>query len=543
MARGDKPTRDDLDLHFPLGGLHVTQAVSKQPNVHVGPGKSDYSRTTPRAVNVRGRDPSTLRRRGAARAGLSPWLPARPGDVEYVTQELAVVVATGFTPEAGMPQASQSGRVVTVVDVSLGNVYYAYPEGTAWTAATNNTGETPPLNSSGLVFSAADIEKLWFADGTNWCYFDPKTTTVYPWVASAGALPIDDQNNTPRLIAAWRTRILLAGLLRDPATLFGSRVGDPTDFDYSPLSPSSADAFAVAMGDVITSIIPYSDDLCVVGMDGSIKVLRGDPKYGGQVDLVTSSVGVAWGMPWCMDPYGVVYFVSNRMQVYAFDPRSPGNKPQRVSGPIQPLLGLVNTGEQGIRCFWDDRYNGFNVFITTLSTPTATDRHYFYETHEGGAAWWQDRFKNPKHNPLCGCVLDGNRPEDRAVLVGCWDGYVRVIDPDAPDDDGYAIESEVWVGPFLTKFIDEVGLLEVQGVLAEASGDVGYAVLVGQTAEEALESEAVASGTWSAGRNFTDPVRRRGYAAYLRLVSSVRWAFEVARCVIDTAGLVRRRGR
>lgn len=542
MARGDDSGRDTLDLHFPAAGLHVTRAYSDQPNRHVGPGKSDYARTAPRAVNVRWREPGTLRRRGGSRGGLSKYLEPRPGDQRYVTQCLAVVTGTGWTP--GVPvQLSQSGRVVTLVDVSLGNVYSAVAGGTVWRTAANSTGEDPALNSSGLVYAANLNEKMYFADGTNWCYYDPRTDTVYPWVATAGQLPIDANNNTPRLICTWRQRMCLSGLVDDGANLFMSRIGDATDWDYAPLSPSSADAFAGPTGDVVTCLIAYSDDILIVGMDGSIKIWRGDPRYGGTFDLVTSAIGMAWGVPYCMDPNGVVYFMSNRMQVYAFDPRSPGNKPQRISGPIQPLLGDVNTGEKTITMCWDDRYSGLNVFVTTLEGPTESDVHYFFEQHDGGGSWWQDTFKNKYHNPLCCCVLDGNRPDDRCVVIGGFDGFVRKIDPEAPDDDGYAIESAVTVGPFLTKYLDEVGLLEVQGVLADDSGDVDYSVQVGQTAQAALASDPVATGTWTAGRNFTDPVQRRAYAAYLVLSSNVKWAFEAARIVVDTAGLPARRGR
>lgn len=533
--------RDTLDLHFPRGGVHRSAAFSRQPNVRVGRARDDYSRTTPTGVNVRVRDPVTLRRRGAVRAGLSKLVATRPGNVRYVTQELNVVVTTG----AGMPQESQSGRVVTLVNVSQGEVWWWRPGDTDWTAATNSTGETPALNSSGLVYSSALTERLYFADGTNWCYFDPRASVVNAWVASAGALPIDADNNAPRLICTWRQRLVLAGLAKRPQDLYMSRVGDGTNFDYFPAAPSAADAFQGPCGDAITCLIPYSDDLLIVGMQGSIKVWRGDPKYGGQLDLVTSAIGMVWGQPWTMDPNGVVYFMSNRCEVHAFDPRVRGSQPVRVSGPIRSLLDAINTGEAGVRMAWDDRLGGLNVFVTDLTQPNEDDRHYTYELNEaGGGAWWQDVFAWKYHNPLCCCVLDGNLPEDRVVVIGSWDGFVRKIDPLAEDDDGHPINSEVWIGPFLTKYGDEVGLQEVQFVLAEDSGPVGWEVYVGQTAEGALESTAVASGTATAGRNFTEPVSRRGYAAYLRLVGKgVRWAMEFARAVVDTAGLTARRGR
>jgi hypothetical protein len=83
----------------------------------------------------------------------------------------------------------------------------------------------------------------------------------------------------------------------------------------------------------------------------------------------------------------------------------------------------------------------------------------------------------------------------------------------------------------------------VQGVLGLNSADVDYEVLVGETAEEALASTAVASGVWSAGRNYTDAVKRAAHAAYLKMSSVGQWAFESARVKIDTRGSTRRRGK
>src|SRR3954467_4274959 len=108
-----------------------------------------------------------------------------------------------------MPQLSASGRVVTVVAVAQGLVFYANSGDTAWTASTNASGEDPPLNYSGLVYSADNIQKMWFADGVNYVFFDPSTTTVYPWLSTAGTLPADADGNTPRLICTWRGRTVL----------------------------------------------------------------------------------------------------------------------------------------------------------------------------------------------------------------------------------------------------------------------------------------------------------------------------------------------
>ncbi len=258
---------------------------------------------------------------------------------------------------------------------------------------------------------------------------------------------------------------------------------------------------------------------------------------------------MAWGAPWCRGPDGTLYFFSNRCGIFAMQPGQ--GAPQRISQQIEQLLTSINTGTYTIRMIWDDRFQGLHVFVTKTGTQTAAT-HYFWEQRAGagyntpGGAWWTDTFANSAHNPLTCTVFDGNDADDRRPLIGSWDGYVRFIDPEGLDDDGYDIESNVILGPLLTKDFDELLCKSLQGILAATSGDVEYAVYVGATAEVALASEPVVTGTWSQssgnGRNLTNLVRRSGHAIYVGLSASAPWALEGIRLAFAGTGKVRRRG-
>lgn len=535
---------DTLDLHFPKAGVDVANAFCRQPNRPAVDGQ--YARTTPYAVNVRTFD-ALGRSRGGSRQGIRKYVEAQPGDVEFITQDLSVLVTTGIAdPGGGTVEASQSGRLVLLIAVSEGNVYTCPSGGSEWTLATNSTSplEDPPLNYTGLMQSSANNQLLFFADGINWCYYNPTTDEVFTWVATDGTLPEDGDGNTPRLICTWRGRIVLSGILLDPSLIAMSAISDPFDFDYAPAVPvpaSAAWAGNVApqglMSDVVTALIPYSDDTLIVGMDSSIAIFRGDPNDGGSIDLVTTSTGIAWGKAWAMDPAGTVYFFANRTGVFRM---VPGAQPLRMSQPIDNLLQDINTGEYNVLLQWNDRYQQLHVWVTLLNEPAATT-HYVWE--QRSQSWWLDEFANPNHNPLCCVTFDGNLPNDRQSLIGSWDGYVRSVSADAPDDDGEPILSEVWIGPFLTKYNDSVMLHEVQGVMGSGSDPVSYNVYVDQTAEAALVSTSVANGIWGAGRNFTDAVRRAGYAAYVQLTAAGQWAMENIRCTVYPQGSVRRKGK
>lgn len=524
-------------LHFPAAGISVSQAFWKQPNRNIGPGKSDYARTTPIGINVRGYEPGAERLRGGSRPGISKYLATQVHATEWVVQDLNVLVSISGDPV----QTSQSGRLVTLVAVSQGYVVACNAGDTVWTEATNNTGETPPLNYTGLMFSSANIQRLYFADGINWAYYVPSTNSVETWTASAGSLPVDSDSNTPRLICTWRGRTVLSGLFGDPQNIFFSAVGDPSDFDYAPSSPSAIDAVALNLppygliGDVVTGLCPYTDDILIVFCDHSIFLFRGDPLAGGQIDMVSSSIGGAWGRAFCMDPFGNIYFYSNKNGVYMM---TPSSQSQRVSQEIDPLLADVDTGANGIRLIWDDRAQGVHVFITQLDEPAACT-HYFMEarTH----AWWQDKFANNDHNPLCCVTFDGNEPGDRVTLIGCWDGYVRAIDHAATTDDGTDIESRVIIALMNTPSMDDILAKDLVAVLGEDSGNVDYAVYVGTTAEQALSSIAITSGEWSAGRGYNTPARCSGHAIWIDVSSSDPWSMEQIRIRLAGTGKVRGR--
>lgn len=524
-------------MRFPLCGIDISSGFERQPNRPAPDGQ--YARTTPFGRNVRAFEPVTGRARGGQRAGLKKYVPAQVSDASLI-QALQTISGTGYAAPGGGVQSSQSGRVVTLVAVSQGNVRVADAGASAWVTPT---GGAAALNTSGVIFSASNSQKLFFADGTNQKYYDPALNSVLPWVASAGIFPQDSAGNRPRLICNWNDRIVQSGVLKEPQLIYMAKKGVPTDFDYSPLSPSPIQAVfgtdneGGQVGDVVTSLIPFTDDVLFIGADHSLWVMRGDPMLGGKLDNVSKAIGVAFGEPWCTDPYGNIYFVSNRMGIYVMP---PGEAPRRISQQIEQLLQTVNTGSNTIRCIWDDRFQGLHVFVSRTSAAAASV-HLFWEYRTG--AWWQDSFANPNFNPLCCAVFDGNNPDDRVALIGSWDGYVRFLDASATTDDGYPIASEVVIGPLTSKDFDVLRLMAVECVLGTGSGSVTWKAYIGRTAEEALVSTPVKTGTWTAGRNTSTYINRAAHALYVRLSATTPWAMEALRVKILTQGSVRARSR
>jgi hypothetical protein len=523
-----------IAAHFPAAGIDLSDAFARQPSREVLTGF--YARTTPSAINVLAYDTQGDRLRGGSRPGLAR---VGPRVLNYLIQWLGQTIT-----DDDDVQSSISGRVVHRFAIANGSLYSIRPGETEWIVATDNATATPPLNESGIMQSASNIQREYFADGVNWTYWDPDTNSMEDWTAStAGTLPIDEDNNKPRLICTWRGRTLLSGLLRDGQSIFASAIDDPHDWDYGRVTFGVDQAWALTtgeqgfVGDKVTGLCPYNDDTLIIFGERSIQVLQGDPTDGGRRTFITDSIGAMWGKAWCRGPQGEIYFVSNDFKIYVM---APGSKPVPISQPIEQLIQDRNTGELNVVCGYDYRSQAIHFFISPLAEPGAT-RHLTLELRP--RAWSELVFANTLHDPLCCAIFDGNEADDRGLFFGSWDGYVRRFDYTAEDDDGTPIESEVVIGPFLTPTLDEVFVSELQGELGEESGSVYFDVFVGRTAEAALASDAVYTGSMSAGRNLTFPVRRAGHAIYVKIRSQNKWAMERIRLVIATHGLVRQRGR
>jgi hypothetical protein len=539
MPRSEPETWQDF--HFPAAGIDNAGPFGRQPNRQAADGS--YVRTADTGVNARSFDPVTLRSRGGSRVGVSKYIagqvPAPLVAGAWIVQHVNSLVTTAGT--LGMSETSLSGRVVYLVAVSQGTVSVATPGDTAWTATVNNSGETPPLNFSGVMQSSPNNQLLYFCDGTNYVYYKPPTNSVEAWTASAGAMPRDGLNNGARLITTWRGRTVLSGLLKDPQNWFMSAVSDPTNWAYNPVPTLATQAVAGNnsplgfIGDVVTGLIPYTDDLLIFLGNSSIYAMRGDPADGGRIDRVSDITGGAFGKAWCKDPYGTIYFFGSRPSVWAM---VPGKAPERISQPIEPTIADLDMGNLIVNMAWNDRQQAVHIFLTRADAPAATI-HYVWEYRSN--SWWQDVFGNTNLNPLSVVQYDGNRPNDRAVLLGGWDGFVRFIDPNAATDDGTPIASKVLIGPIMTQQLDEMLLKDIQVVLAEASGQVTWSVLAGKTAEAAVAAAATLSGVASGGRNPNRPVRVAAHALYIQLSSTNQWAMEAIRTRFQGKGKVRRR--
>jgi hypothetical protein len=332
------------------------------------------------------------------------------------------------------------------------------------------------------------------------------------------------------LIAVWGGRIVMSGLKTDPNNIFMSAVGDPFNWDYSPAVQTVQQAVAgnITAGygknpDIVTALIPYTDDVLLIGGTHSIRKFLGNPAEGGINVSVTDITGIAFGAAWCQSPEGVIYFFGSRGGVYKIDPEN--GIPNRVTAlTIDERLADIDLDSTIVTLEWDDRAMAVRIYMTPLDGSDTT--HYVWDVRN--EAWWPFSYASASHNPMAVRLLAGERAADRSLLEYGRDGYVRVIDPDATSDDGNAIASVVYIGPFSNLMVKEL-----QATLGENSSNVTWAFCTASSLERALDASPRQTGTFRAGRNASHWPRGFIEQGYLRLSATGPWAMEHLAASVD----------
>ncbi len=509
---------------FPMKGVHRVGMKNEQPE------ETCYD-----ALNVRPFDVIEDRARGGSRPGLGKYSSARGSNNRV--QDLNKIT----TVSSNLSASSMSRRTVTPIQVTNGVI--AHFNTTAVTNATvSGTQVLGDATQAPFCYSAELFQKLYFADGYGYKVYTQSNTTAHDWTPTAGSLPGDIANNvTCRLIETWRGRIVMSGLATDPSNWFMSKLGDPLDWDTGPANPTELDAVTGGAGfvgkvpDVINAIVPYTDDVLIFGCDHSIWMMSGDPQAGGRLDLVTNTVGMAFGRPYTQLPDGTLIFFSNRGSVYNMAPG--GGKPQNLTEKnIDPLITNTNLNTHIVNMAYDEKSEGVHLWITPLVAGAAT--HWFLDIRNQG--WFKVQYPDNNFNPTAVTIFEGDDPDDREILMGGQDGYVRLYNTSNVTDDGTNFNTYAILGPIVAeKGRYPTVLTDVQFIMDDTSANTIYEIGVGDTAEGAIGDFAAtftgevdtASTTInvSASKSKNINPRTRGYFQYFKIgtqAAAASWAVE-----------------
>jgi hypothetical protein len=449
-----------------------------------------------------------------------------------------------------------SSRSICCLGVSAGNIVRFTSSGT--TNPTNETGRSPVLSATGRLVQWCGLSgEFFFTDGSDYAVVRPLPTIASPngeignWNASSlGIIP-----PRCRLIARWRNRIVLAHSADSPFAWHMSAFGDAYDWDLFPPEPLETQAVSgTAVGgagntpQIITALCPWSDDLLFIGCDAMILRMDGDPMAGGRMSVVSDQTGMAFGTPWCKDPEGRIYFFGSRGGIYVMSPT--GEIAWLTRDTIEEDLANIDLSVNRVELCWNNRDNGLHVFIFPFDAGGTHLTHYFWSQRTQG--WFPMEFGTSATTdiqPTAVCVIDGDLPQDRVMLLGTEDGRVLKWDADASSDDGEPIDSKVLYGPYSVQeegFEAKIDRLSV--ILASELGGCHAKLFCSDTAETPLlpRSEIRVAP----GRNVNLPVAARGSWLWFQMRSASRtssgvsalgekWAVESVRANIRRGGRAR----
>ncbi len=477
--------------------------------------------------------------------GGTAWSP--DGSVLFIAGEGGrELEAYQYTPA----QTNLNARSVNLVVVSGGNIYRTNDELTTTGLVNSGAGAV----ASGEPVRAQQLfNAVYFVDGTASGYkvLNLANNTVSAWTPTDGALPVGSSDATKacRFIQLYRGRIALAGLEEEPQNWFLSRAGDGLNWDYAPttINPLQAvagnNSNAGQLGDIVTALAPYQDDIMIMGGANSLWIMNGDPASGGEIDNISRRVGIVGPDAWTYDSDGNFYFfwVNGLYRI-----QRGGGAPELVSkGKIDKEFANVDTSNNFIRLAYDPVWQGVHIFISPPDQPVTSPTHYWYD--ERTDSFWRDEYPAVQGPSAIG-VIYADDPQQTAILLGGYDSFIRDFRDTALDDDGTAIGSRVIIPAFRSAgVIGDTKLSELHFNLDDASGDVMLTVQAGQTVEQAVETGDVRfTRTLVGGRSNAVRQRARGNAIVCKLEKATTgssWAYESGGMVYDVAGKARRRRR
>jgi hypothetical protein len=348
----------------------------------------------------------------------------------------------------------------------------------------------------------------------------------------------------------WNGRAVISGNSYYPHLWYMFEQGNPWNLNWVSLDAQSPvvgnDADAGETGDLLVTLMPYKDDFLIHGCANSLWYNVGDPAQGGRLLELSLTAGILARNAFCWDKNDNLYILATTGILKI--PKGFG-PPENVTENSYPnfIKDLAfNSGYHTISMGYDPQRHGIKIYRTTLLSGANT-------------GWWFDLRKNglfPESVPNAAapyCMFHNNaiNPSYTGLLSGCTDGYIRVEDDDATDDDAgddgdTAIDSYVTFGPLKLGKESSEGVLKSIAAITTGglstgsltnSSALNLSAWVGLSSDEIVEkldanaSPNLAGTIIAPGRRRGGTIRRpvRGAYAGIRLgndTASQTWGLE-----------------
>lgn len=304
--------------------------------------------------------------------------------------------------------------------------------------------------------------------------------------------------------ALYRGRVVLWGMHTAPHNWYMSAVNDPLNWDYFPSVTSAIQAVAGnnsdagELGDILICCAPYSDDIMIMGGDHTLSVMRGDPADRGRIDNISYQTGIVGPRAFTWDTQNNFYFLGAG-QLWRMN--AGDVQPESISrNRLDAILGAIDLTDQEVKLAWDRDNQGLHIFIVPSSQPSTAPVHIYWDQRSD--SFWQDQFPAAM-GPTVAFSFDADDPDDRALLFGGWDSYIRFVDTSIKNDDGTAISSYVYYSPVNPgRSIQNTKVSRIVAVMDTSSDDATLQVYAEDSVQAAVDSSTVRyAATLSGGRN------------------------------------------
>jgi len=341
------------------------------------------------------------------------------------------------------------------------------------TARINSTAFVSMAYANGIVFVADGSSTLWSINTTSTAIAGIAASTV------SSTTPVNTLDNSSTsippncsLVASWRGRIVLAGDSLNPQTWYMSRVPGQyfntgtnslvtilagTDWGFGQTDPAAAVAGNnPGVGNIyepITALIPFSNDYLKFGCAHSLYMAQGDPAGGGNIVCVSQDIGVVGKDAWTVDPDGTLWFVATG-GLYRCRPAWEFYRPPEAitTKSVDKNFVQLDPGVARTTLVYDPDLHFLHIFMTAPPLSGTLGQHLTLDTRslqeETGPAFWPQQFPSTMGPTAAIDFYADANPNNRTVLIGGNDGYVRKWIETATDDDGTAISSGLTLGPF-----------------------------------------------------------------------------------------------
>jgi len=322
-----------------------------------------------------------------------------------------------------------------------------------------------------------------------------------PWVETVGyeGLPDGGANIGARAFG----RIFLNNVFH-PNQWYASRIGNPLDWLVSQsdvgTAVSSQTSEAGVVGDEITAFVPIRDDYMVVGTVNGVHVMQGDPVQVAQMTQLRSATGIFNNTAHCFDDKGNLFFLGND-GIYVLTPNAIINAapPENLTKDHLPkLISDIGANRRTDRVSMAYDKDRFGLIVQVVQADGAWQACFWVDLRTETWGIFPEDY-GTSYVGASAMYFNSRRADQRRLIIGGQDGYLRTWDDDQKDDDdtdSTTISSHVVVGPYTPKDDprSQMKLTELSLKLGTATDGVTVEVYKEKTAQKVLDNIAASTG-------------------------------------------------